>query len=60
MEKELEYLVYQFEVLDIKNFCKRYDLGYDHLRRVLKGDKELTEKKFTEYKEALQKHKSEI
>lgn len=49
-----------FQVIHLKNFCVKYDLGYDHFRRILNGEKELSEKYVLKVNEAIEKFKKDV
>ena len=44
MEKLLQDINNYFALINVKAFCEKYDLAYETVRRVLKGDKIITEK----------------
>lgn len=49
-----------FTLINLKNFAVKYNFPYDHLRRVLNGERVLTEKYAEDLKTALGKFKNEI
>lgn len=55
MEQKLKELNEIFALLNMKAFCQRYNLQYDYLRKVLKGDFPLSQTKLDEYETALGK-----
>ena len=57
---EIKILQQKFELINIRLFAERYHLSYDHLCRVLKGKRELTEKYALEVSEALEKFKKSL
>ena len=46
MEKELKFLQAYFELITVKDFCKKYDLSYETIRRILTGEHALSQKTF--------------
>lgn len=57
---DIKILQQKFELINIRLFAERYELSYDHLWRVLKGKRELTEKYALEISEALEKLKKTL
>ena len=60
MEQKLKELNEIFALLNMKAFCQRYNLQYDYLRKVLKGDFPLSQSKLTEYEAALERFRREF
>lgn len=46
MEKELKFLQAYFELITVKDFCKKYHLSYETIRRILTGEHALSQKTF--------------
>ena len=46
MEKELKFLQAYFELITVKDFCKKYNLAYETIRRILTGEHALSQKTF--------------
>lgn len=46
MEKELKFLQAYFELITVKDFCKKYNLAYETIRRNLTGEHPLSQKTF--------------
>lgn len=57
---DIKILQQKFELINVRLFAERYELSYDHLWRVLKGKRELTEKYALEIENALQKFKESL
>ena len=57
---DIKILQQKFELINIRLFAERYELSYDHLWRVLKGKRELTEKYALEISTALSKFKETL
>ena len=57
---DIKILQQKFEMINIRLFAERYELSYDHLWRVLKGKRELTEKYALEISTALSKFKETL
>lgn len=57
---DIKILQQRFELINIRLFAERYELSYDHLWRVLKGKRELTEKYALEITQALEKLKKTL
>lgn len=57
---DIKILQQKFELINIRLFAERYELSYDHLWRVLKGKRELTEKYALEISQALEKLKKTL
>lgn len=57
---EIKILQQKFELINVRLFAERYELSYDHLWRVLKGKRELTEKYALEISAALEKFKETL
>lgn len=60
MENELKKLQDFFALIELQSFCKKYYLQYDYLRHILKGRKELSEKKYLEYNSAILKYREDL
>ena len=56
----IEYYKKFFLIVNTSAFCEKYNLTYDHVRRVLKGDRPLTESLKKELSEAIQKFKEDF
>ena len=59
MEKELHFLKNYFEVITLKDFCKKYDLSYETVRRMFTGEKLLSEKIFDKMMGAIRQYEQE-
>ncbi len=46
MEKKLNFLRSYFEVITVKDFCAKYGLSYETIRRTLTGENALSQKTF--------------
>lgn len=57
---DIKILQHKFEMINVRLFAERYELSYDHLWRVLKGKRELTEKYALEISTALSKFKETL
>ena len=57
---DLEYYKNFFLIVNTSAFCAKYDLTYDHIRRVLKGDRPLSESLKKDLSEAIKKFKEEF
>lgn len=57
---DIKILQQKFELINVRLFAERYELSYDHLWRVLKGKRELTEKYALEISTALSKFKETL
>lgn len=57
---DIKILQQKFEMINVRLFAERYELSYDHLWRVLKGKRELTEKYALEISTALSKFKETL
>jgi hypothetical protein len=56
----LEYYQKFFKLVNTSAFCEEYGITYDHLRRVLKGERPFTAKLEKELSEAIVKFKLDI
>jgi hypothetical protein len=54
---DLQYYQDFFKLVNTSAFCEKYGITYDHLRRVLKGDRPFTDKLGKELSEAIAKFK---
>ena len=57
---DIKILQHKFELINVRLFAERYELSYDHLWRVLKCKRELTEKYALEISTALSKFKETL
>ena len=57
---DIKILQQKFEMINVRLFAERYELSYDHLWRVLKGKRELTEKYALEISTALSNFKETL
>ena len=57
---DIKILQHKFEMINVRLFAERYELSYDHLWRVLKGKRELTEKYALEISTELSKFKETL
>lgn len=57
---DIKILQQKFELINVRLFAERYQLSYDHLWRVLKGKRDLTEKYATEVQNALLAYKATL
>lgn len=57
---DIKILQQKFELINVRLFADRYELSYDHLWRVLKGKRDLTEKYAIEVHNALKKFKENL
>ena len=57
---DIKLIQQKFEMINVRLFAERYQLSYDHLWRVLKGKRELTDKYALEISAALEKFKETL
>lgn len=57
---EIQQLQEKFAMINVRMFAERYQLSYDHLWRVLKGKRELTDRYAQEITAALEKFKNSL
>ncbi|WP_165571966.1 hypothetical protein [Chryseobacterium vrystaatense] len=57
---DLEYYQKYFAIVNTSAFCEKYGLTYNHVRKVLKGERPLTEKLDKQLSDAIAKFKEDF